>query len=1510
MISLIMKKALFVLFFVAVVTFSATAFPAIDNKGTHFLLTFLPNISVSEPNERLIFIECDTDTHVEVLRRNYPVQQLDVKAGVGAWLAFDAAALVRDVDAVTNYSYVEIISEHEITVYGVSSSNFSIGAYLAYPVDTLGTEYIALSYDALHAVHGEETIIYPSQLSIIATNDNTDIEITPSNDSYGHPAGTPYSIRLNRNETYYLTSDVDITGTVIRSSSPVAVLNGVQCANVPIDIYACDHIVEMLPPVTSWGRHFLTVQLLQGNDLDMFRILASEDNTIVRINSDIATTLTLMRGEYYEVTLGGVSQIESSAPVLVAQYTAGEQWDSDPLMTYVVPTEQYLNSYDIFHWTTGGGPVLNGRLLSGNINIIAQTADIYSITLDGNIVDESIFTPIGDSGYSSASLQITKVGYFAPHVEGNGDFAVYVNQYGWWSSLGISGGAGLDVTYPVIDQYPPNVKLVQLNDAVAGVAGDSEDLNLNEILEPEEDVNGNGIIDRRTEDLNGNWRLELGEDLNSNNILDRDTGIYSVSLENGADNLHIHLNNFIPGRTRTEFEITRIDNTLPGSGVLIVVDGAGNTVTRQISIADKQSLHNVRLVSTLSSDRVDLDNSSFSVPPANITTSNGETAIEWQFDTISVDQLENLKYEVVLRDPIPGEQRLVTQKLDLYYIDINGNEVHSGLGETVINVLPSIVQIGVATDKSTYTANEPVAINATYKNLSDYENPLAIRIAVYDSQGAVVANLLETNNVNVAAGGVWSPSNLTFNTGNLYQGLYEVRAELLDSSGKVSTYNSAQFLVVPSSAITVSAKVSTDKYLYDPFEAATLQDHVSNTTTNTILDGMTLSTTVYAPDGSTFWSQSGALPQVLPNSAADLNYPVPLSKAMPGKYRAVLVVKDADGIERALSETAFEVRSSAESGIGLSGEITSLPADGHVLRTEPLHLTANIENLGNAGITNLPLTLAIIDPVSQQIVTQWDEVVGTLAMQSSYSLDRDWPAMAPVGATYIAMLSATIGDEQRVLASKNITIGEKIQSVYSKGTRGRLLVLMDDYSKCKAEQHKEKERKEKEGKDNKTEQHDDDGHCKNEHDNERYKGKDEPSSDAQRAFLESRLFTNGWSYTIVTSADDFAREMRGNGYVAYALLSEDKKLDEQVQQELRERVYRGEGLLVSGTHDERNSHLEPALGIKIEGRYSNITSLTFLDSPLALIGDQALAYRENAMRVVLQGADTAAKYHFRGGKDHHDDQYNSQSDHKDNDREKDREDDRHHNKPSDAAVTVYQFGQGHSVFAGFDLLAQVTAMQNASLLDDFLAAGLNYTHPEPLDAIQTNVIPVTLALTNVGTDVSGRVLVTLPEGVQVVDPGLAVMDTEGRLVWAYDLGTDVSAMLTYWVRILDGMTDLTFSAAIQTGHAPDWQDYGTVNLIVRPGVYPGLYDAINELSSLVSQDWQYRKALKELQHADRSLQRKKVSEAVDHMLKATDALARAKHDRAGGIRVMVDNAIATYAQQMPAHEDHDDRHHR
>src|SRR5690606_4423903 len=104
----------------------------------------------------------------------------------------------------------------------------------------------------------------PSLTAIVGVQDNTQVKITSPVATTSGAAGTERIISLNKMETFLVASSgnrVDLSGTTIESDKPIAVTSGAQCANIPVGVTACDHIVEMMPPLNAWGNSFITYPL-------------------------------------------------------------------------------------------------------------------------------------------------------------------------------------------------------------------------------------------------------------------------------------------------------------------------------------------------------------------------------------------------------------------------------------------------------------------------------------------------------------------------------------------------------------------------------------------------------------------------------------------------------------------------------------------------------------------------------------------------------------------------------------------------------------------------------------------------------------------------------------------------------------------------------------------------------------------------------------------------------------------------------------------------------------------------------------------------------------------------------------------------------------------------------------------------------------------------------------------------------------------------------------------------
>lgn len=388
------------------------------------------------------------------------------------------SAEVQGSDVIANLG-IRITANDDITVYFLNPGVpvFTNDAYVAFPVESLGTEYIAMSWGALYDAGG------PSELAIVAPFNSTIVTIKPTITTGSREAGIPYSINLNQFQTYTLQSDnpgEDLTGTIIQSTAPIAVFSGNRCVDIPIGYHYCDHIVEQMLPVNAWGKSYVAMPMASRSGGDFLRIMASADGTTVTLNGTFTSaspqrdfspnhlggspthgdtgskttrqlttvppsqprsttsSVTINRGQFYQVNITGSVEISANQPVLVAQYGTGQEYGGlgDPLMMLVVPSEQFLPRYTFL--TPTGYPV-------NYVNIVVPTSATNSVVLDGTSVGSSLFSPIVSSGFSGAAVPLSEGSHT---IVANQPLAIYVYGFGDYVSYGYEGGLGTGTINP------------------------------------------------------------------------------------------------------------------------------------------------------------------------------------------------------------------------------------------------------------------------------------------------------------------------------------------------------------------------------------------------------------------------------------------------------------------------------------------------------------------------------------------------------------------------------------------------------------------------------------------------------------------------------------------------------------------------------------------------------------------------------------------------------------------------------------------------------------------------------------------------------------------------------------------------------------------------------------------------------------------------------------------------------------------------------------------------------
>lgn len=348
------------------------------SSGTEFVLALLQEM---HPQSTTIQITSDVDTHV-TLEAPFvgPTKTYLVTPGV---TEIKVDSELRETSSKISFKGIRLKSDHPVSVYVIDDTTPDVGGYLALPVESLGNEYMILSY----------TPQDKSELLITSVSDRTTVNVhlkTKSNVTYlGQTYRNGDVIReiLDTFETWQLSSDGDLTGTVIKADGKVIVLSGSDCSQVPNTSRACDYIVEQLPTVTSWEKTFV-VPLVQ-ECINVVRVISRDDLTQVEMNyswrSGYNTNLnsTGVAEQQYEVQSNSENNviIEASRPVLVALFIGPKDTDTyqscGPSMTIIPATTQFLNSYIL---------KIRPGLAMAQLSIIAPAANANSLKLNNQTV--------------------------------------------------------------------------------------------------------------------------------------------------------------------------------------------------------------------------------------------------------------------------------------------------------------------------------------------------------------------------------------------------------------------------------------------------------------------------------------------------------------------------------------------------------------------------------------------------------------------------------------------------------------------------------------------------------------------------------------------------------------------------------------------------------------------------------------------------------------------------------------------------------------------------------------------------------------------------------------------------------------------------------------------------------------------------------------------------------------------------------------------------------------------
>lgn len=431
-------------------------FKGLDYNGTDFWLAFMANYNNAADLKQYFLVTSPEGANVTVTApllgwatsfslTNKEVYKLDIPVEIAGEIT---ANMKGDTTHPTSFHFE---SDSEISIYGMSQKYQSTDAFLAIPKRTIGKEYRVISPEGVYNV-GAATANNPllanapAEFVVVATENNTVVNIIPSNPTTKYEKGDTIIVTLNAGENYLVkaridfllgleTGTYDLTGSRVYSDKRISVISGSQCAMVPgisqLDkCNACDFLVEQMMPISSWGTKFVMVDFEHKPGNDIVRIFNGHDlPTTVVISGDNNQTLVIPANEFVDVKFSGGIEINADQSVGIMQMCTGGQClpisFTDPFMLNNIATEQWGNVYG---YATALSPNLNAHFIS-----IIKNSKEGRIALDGTEVDPSIFSQVGNTEFYAGKIPTSRGGH---RITGDSTFVVYVYGFGYDDSYG------------------------------------------------------------------------------------------------------------------------------------------------------------------------------------------------------------------------------------------------------------------------------------------------------------------------------------------------------------------------------------------------------------------------------------------------------------------------------------------------------------------------------------------------------------------------------------------------------------------------------------------------------------------------------------------------------------------------------------------------------------------------------------------------------------------------------------------------------------------------------------------------------------------------------------------------------------------------------------------------------------------------------------------------------------------------------------------------------------------
>ncbi len=293
-------------------------------------------------------------------------------------------------DSVVNFG-LKISSTAPISVYydlvtgqGLSFRN-NPEAFALKGNNALGTEFWIPSQNLVN----NSSIYTPSPrngFDIVATENNTTITITPSNNIVGHTANIPFNITLNSGQTYSAiatsnTAATHLQGSKVISDKPIAItVKDDLLSGAPYGSCA-DMAGEQIVPVNILGTEYIAINGFLNNPNSQIFVTATVNGTTISKDGTYITTINA--GQTYQISIVNLSTyIQTSQPTYIWQLSGIGCELGATLLPHINCTGSENVSY------------IRSTNLELYANVVVPTGGENGFTINSNVVASSLFSNV------------------------------------------------------------------------------------------------------------------------------------------------------------------------------------------------------------------------------------------------------------------------------------------------------------------------------------------------------------------------------------------------------------------------------------------------------------------------------------------------------------------------------------------------------------------------------------------------------------------------------------------------------------------------------------------------------------------------------------------------------------------------------------------------------------------------------------------------------------------------------------------------------------------------------------------------------------------------------------------------------------------------------------------------------------------------------------------------------------------------------------------------------------